>query len=687
MITYNKYQGRRYVPKIFGEWQNGLLYEALTIVTYKGDSYTSKKDVPVGIDISNNGYWVQTGNYNAQLQNYKNEVNRLKVEVEEGRLGEESLKALNEKFLAWLEVLSNKTILSSGDVVGLENALIKGGTIELNEGSYSLSKNLVCNKNVILRGNGKVSIRGKYTISFNGEIGTPVSCTNINRGQDSVTVALQTFVPNDVVAISGTIVDTKFTPERLTSYTLMAQVISIEGNKINLDRTTSFSLDSCTISKVNPIQVNVENVTLNNSSLSLTAVKDSNVKINASGMTATSSPTLAFSKCLDSNFNCNFNNLITNHGVVINNCANVNGDVISNNTGRNDGAIVKVLRGNGVQNSKFNLNCVNSYTGELGFIGSRDNTFVVQSYNSGKYFTDNNITTGNRLESIQFSEGYNTTVNAKVVDNNDQAIEYLAMVDSQIIPIIKNRVGGSEGSVVIKAGSSNVQVVNPILNCNNPYGIKIELDPYNGFTTNNISIMNPNIVNNTGVGIAIRDGVGINDTNIKIIGGFIQGTAGMTVALNHNNVNVDGTTFRPTSTHGIDSLSDYNKYLNVTVQNTTTVSRRAIVSSGANDIVSNATIEGTGVIYVRGEAKDNFNIDRYKKCDNRIFIDGGVLSIWATNRGYGVSQPPAIGSWNTDYLLINNLPKELGATGSKYIIDSWHYSGTSWIEHRTPTGN
>lgn len=87
--AYNKYIGARYVPIIYGEWDNGVPYEPLTIVTYQGASYTSKKYVPVGIDISNNGYWVLTGNYNAQVEayrqdviNYKNETNQKITDIQ-----------------------------------------------------------------------------------------------------------------------------------------------------------------------------------------------------------------------------------------------------------------------------------------------------------------------------------------------------------------------------------------------------------------------------------------------------------------------------------------------------------------------------------------------------------------------------------------------------------------------------
>lgn len=77
------YVGARYVPKFADpiEWDIERGYESLTIVTYKGESYTSKCPVPPGIDIKNERYWVLTGAYNAQVEEYKNQVKDLSQQV------------------------------------------------------------------------------------------------------------------------------------------------------------------------------------------------------------------------------------------------------------------------------------------------------------------------------------------------------------------------------------------------------------------------------------------------------------------------------------------------------------------------------------------------------------------------------------------------------------------------------
>lgn len=73
---YNLYVGARYVPVFANpsQWNNANSYEPLTIVTNEGNSYTSKTFVPAGTDISNEEYWALTGNYNAQVEQYRSEV-------------------------------------------------------------------------------------------------------------------------------------------------------------------------------------------------------------------------------------------------------------------------------------------------------------------------------------------------------------------------------------------------------------------------------------------------------------------------------------------------------------------------------------------------------------------------------------------------------------------------------------
>ena len=103
-----EYTGMRYVP-VFAdppEWSSANSYEPLEIVIHEGSSYTSKTFVPVGIDISDTGYWALTGNYNAQVEQYRQEVLKF-----DGRINANAQAIVNLKG----ELLSQKHMVLIGD--------------------------------------------------------------------------------------------------------------------------------------------------------------------------------------------------------------------------------------------------------------------------------------------------------------------------------------------------------------------------------------------------------------------------------------------------------------------------------------------------------------------------------------------------------------------------------------------
>lgn len=82
MRGYNEYIGARYMPKFYGDWDNTKEYEPLMIVSYQGNSYTSKTFVPKNASINDTKYWALTGNYNAQVEYYRRETAELKEKVD-----------------------------------------------------------------------------------------------------------------------------------------------------------------------------------------------------------------------------------------------------------------------------------------------------------------------------------------------------------------------------------------------------------------------------------------------------------------------------------------------------------------------------------------------------------------------------------------------------------------------------
>lgn len=93
-----QYIGARYVPKFYmnsdgnSEWRSGVEYEALTIVTWNSNSYTSRIPVPVGVGnpSDNPQYWVETGQFNQQVSYLTNEVSELsdRMDAVEGIVGQ-----------------------------------------------------------------------------------------------------------------------------------------------------------------------------------------------------------------------------------------------------------------------------------------------------------------------------------------------------------------------------------------------------------------------------------------------------------------------------------------------------------------------------------------------------------------------------------------------------------------------
>lgn len=116
-----QYIGARYVPTFANpiEWDKLRGYEAMTIVTYQGTSYTSKIPVPAGVELDNEKYWVVTGNYNAQVEQYRQETVKLAEDVKAYK--EETDKLTNDvSYLQNYEQLNSfkdKNILVLGDSI------------------------------------------------------------------------------------------------------------------------------------------------------------------------------------------------------------------------------------------------------------------------------------------------------------------------------------------------------------------------------------------------------------------------------------------------------------------------------------------------------------------------------------------------------------------------------------------
>ena len=124
-LINRQYVGARYVPKIMGEWNKALRYEALSVVTYMGNSFTSKVPVPANVEIDNTNYWVNTANYNAQVEEYR------KVTLETKELANNTntdLQTFKKNQTNTNNEFNNKIDLTTSALNKLKNVVFDGDT-------------------------------------------------------------------------------------------------------------------------------------------------------------------------------------------------------------------------------------------------------------------------------------------------------------------------------------------------------------------------------------------------------------------------------------------------------------------------------------------------------------------------------------------------------------------------------
>lgn len=129
-MSVTQYIGARYVPLIADPitWDITKTYEPLTIVYYQGNSFTSRQAVPAGIDITNNDFWALTGNYNAQIEQYRTEVqtfdNRITANTNSNSAQDAQLAGTSASGLKTL-IESNASDISdnSDDIADIETTL------------------------------------------------------------------------------------------------------------------------------------------------------------------------------------------------------------------------------------------------------------------------------------------------------------------------------------------------------------------------------------------------------------------------------------------------------------------------------------------------------------------------------------------------------------------------------------
>lgn len=135
-MSVTQYIGARYVP-IFSDplqWDPTKTYEPLTIVYDGGNSYTSRQYVPAGKPLTDEAYWAITGNYNAQIEQYRAEVKAFDKRINDNAAG---IKAETARAKAAEEAKADTMHASSEQTYGIGTDTVYGHVKLSNELSTS----------------------------------------------------------------------------------------------------------------------------------------------------------------------------------------------------------------------------------------------------------------------------------------------------------------------------------------------------------------------------------------------------------------------------------------------------------------------------------------------------------------------------------------------------------------------
>lgn len=186
------YIGARYVPVLYtnsngtNEWVSGVAYEALTIVSYNGNSYTSKKKVPtnIGNPASNPTYWVLTGSYNSQIDSIEQAISALDSRLDTAEDDIDDLQgdlSTTDTNLASLGAdvltLAGRLTSAEGQLSTVDQRITNGVNAKImNCSTLNLNQNSVTTQDIIdAMGNGRGLVFVDYfsgSTTIAGEIGT-----------------------------------------------------------------------------------------------------------------------------------------------------------------------------------------------------------------------------------------------------------------------------------------------------------------------------------------------------------------------------------------------------------------------------------------------------------------------------------------------------------------------------------
>lgn len=134
IMAIKKYIGARYAPQFMGAWDKASEYAALSVVYTNDQSYVSRKTVPANTEITNTEFWIKSADWNAQVTQYNQNVERYEKEV----LG--YADTVNSLVGKTVYTYNTKDDMAADKRVQLNDTLMTCGYDEVNDKKGSLYK-------------------------------------------------------------------------------------------------------------------------------------------------------------------------------------------------------------------------------------------------------------------------------------------------------------------------------------------------------------------------------------------------------------------------------------------------------------------------------------------------------------------------------------------------------------------
>lgn len=256
-----QYVGARYVPLFANpaQWTNDRQYEPLTIVLHQGNSFTSMQYVPIGIDINNEEFWAQTGNYNAQVEQYRQEVREYskKVATLENTQTQqgatiETLKSTTENLGKSVNALNTK-VENQGETIATLDGRVGALDTAVDDIKASDKRNLIADRVSNAEGKFRAHISSDddwqggcpvgdkyYAVYCNSGTKSRVALFNVETGDTVTTIDLgdTTFHGNNMSYYNGELI---CSGSSKTSRGNLIYFLKVNGGNLSLARTIDSS--------------------------------------------------------------------------------------------------------------------------------------------------------------------------------------------------------------------------------------------------------------------------------------------------------------------------------------------------------------------------------------------------------------------------------------------------------------